>query len=333
MHDWLLQTWYGPTRRGRWLMPLAWLFSAAASLRHWAYRCGLRRCYRSSRVIVVVGNLSVGGTGKTPLVAWLIETLKQRGLRVGAVSRGYGGAHAGPIRLRDDSRSSEVGDEALWLARHCQVPVAVGVDRPAAVRLLEDDCELIICDDGLQHYALERDVEIMVVDGERGLGNGLRLPAGPLREAASRLDDAAAVVVNGPGFFRTGALHMDMAATGVRPTSSGELRSLEQFRGTDVHAVAAIGHPERFFSLLRGAGLRVEAHAFRDHLRLPASAFTFADGKPVLTTAKDAVRFEGAWPENVWVLEAEAIVSRSAADQLLAPILRALASHQEGDHG
>jgi tetraacyldisaccharide 4'-kinase len=201
MHDWLIATWYGATRRGLWLAPLAWLFAALTAARRLGYRFGLLPCYRA-RVPGHRGRQhhGRGRTGKTPLVAWLVQQLQARGLAVGVVSRGYGRRGAGhrggsrPPRTQRKSATSR-----CCSLRRLGVPLAVGRERAAAVRLLEADCDVIVADDGLQHYALARDFEIAVLDGRRGLGNGLRLPAGPLREPAARLATVDVVVVNGPG--------------------------------------------------------------------------------------------------------------------------------------
>ncbi|MGB5131525.1 MAG: tetraacyldisaccharide 4'-kinase, partial [Steroidobacteraceae bacterium] len=254
MQSWLLETWYGGGRRGWWLLPLAWLYAAVAGLRRSAYRHGLLPRYRSRRPVVVVGNLTVGGTGKTPLVIWLAGELAARGLRVGIASRGYGAA-GGTARLvtaLDDAASA--GDEPLLLQRRLRQPVAIGKRRADAVRLLEPDCDLILCDDGLQHYALDRDLEIAVIDGPRGLGNGLRLPAGPLRESRSRLAQVDAVVVNDTGFTWPGAIQMKLVPVAAVALAGGERRPLAAFAGRRVRAVAAIGNPKRFFAMLREHG-------------------------------------------------------------------------------
>ncbi|MBX3704027.1 MAG: tetraacyldisaccharide 4'-kinase, partial [Steroidobacteraceae bacterium] len=178
MHDWLQETWYGATGRGRWLAPFAGLFAAAVALRRGLHARGWLPRYRSTRPVVVIGNLTAGGTGKTPLAAWLVRRLSDRGLRIGVALRGYRGSAGAARRLAAGDSAATVGDEAFQLWRSLGIPVATGAARAAAVRLLEMDCDLILCDDGLQHYGLARDFEIAVVDGSRGLGNGRLLPAG-----------------------------------------------------------------------------------------------------------------------------------------------------------
>ncbi len=283
-------------------MPLAVPFAAAAALRRWLYRRGILPSYRSRRVVVVVGNLTVGGAGKTPLVIWLAGELARRGLRVGVALRGYGGARGSARRIEPTDSAAEAGDEALMVRRRLDMPVAVGASRPEAVRLLEGYCDAIVCDDGLQHYALARDFEIAVIDGMRGFGNGWRLPAGPLREPVARLGDVDAVIVNGPGHDRPGAIRMTLEPVSVVSLGDGSRRPLSAFAGRDVVAAAAIGNPGRFFAMLRSHGLTVEARALPDHARFTPVQAGVGEGKPVLLTEKDAVKCEGAgWEGAAWV--------------------------------
>ncbi len=330
MHDWLLRTWYGGTRRGAWLLPAAWLFTALALLRRWMYRAGLLSCYRSPRPVIVVGNVTVGGTGKTPLILWLAEQLRLRGQRVGVVSRGYGRSSAQARRIGPSDPVVETGDEPAMIARRSGVSVAVGSDRPATVRLLEDDCDVILSDDGLQHYALERDVEIVVVDGRRGLGNGRRLPAGPLREAPSRLAEADAVVINGEGFEFQGGLRMRMEPVRFVGVVSGESMPAEVFTGRRAHAIAAIGHPERFFGLLRELGVDCDARSLPDHAAPTAAQLTCGDDLPVLMTEKDAVKCVGIAGPAHWYLEVGAAFSPADAERLLAIVEGACRRHPPG---
>ena len=314
LHDWFVTTWYGHTRRGAWLLPLAALFAAASALRRWLYRLGILGSYRSPRLVVVVGNLTVGGAGKTPLVMWLAAELARRGLRVGIAMRGYLGAR-GPARLIEPTDpAAEAGDEALMIRRRLDMPVAVGASRAAAVRLLEGTCDAIVCDDGLQHYALARDFEIAVIDGMRGFGNGWRLPAGPLREPVTRLDEVDAVVVNGAGQEWRGAIRMTLEPAGVVSLADGSRRALSEYAGREVVAAAAIGNPERFFAMLRSHGLRVEPRALPDHARFTPALAGVGKGKPVLLTEKDAVKCEGAgWGGAAWVEVAPHIDDAGAA--------------------
>jgi tetraacyldisaccharide 4'-kinase len=329
MHDWLLETWYGDTGRGRWLSPLAWLFAALSGLRRALYRHGWMPRYRAGRPVVIVGNLTAGGTGKTPLIEWIARRLTQRGMRVGIALRGYGGS-GGVRRIAPGEGAASAGDEAVMLARALDLPVAVGARRADAVRLLEPDCDLVLCDDGLQHYALRRDLEIAVIDGTRGLGNGRLLPAGPLRERAARLDEVDAVIVNGGGFTRPGALRMHLEPLGMVSLDGRERRALGDFAGRPVIAAAAIGHPARFFAMLREAGLRLEEHALPDHAAIPAGALGERRGRPVLMTAKDAVKCTGDGWQDAWVVEVEARVQEPGATELVNRIATLAAARPQG---
>ncbi len=330
MHDWLLEIWYGGGRGGAWLRPLGRLYAALAALRRGAYRRGWLPRYRSRRLVVVVGNLTVGGTGKTPFVLWLAGELVARGLRVGIATRGYRGARARAHRVSPNEDSASAGDEAVLLRRRLGVPVAVGARRADVVRLLEPDCELIVCDDGLQHYGLERDLEIAVIDGSRGLGNGRPLPAGPLREPAERLAEVDAVVVHGPGFTWPGACSMELVPLAAVSLADGARRPLASLAGRRVQACAAIGNPERFFATLRAAGLKPTEHAFRDHSRLALESIPVDDGSVVLMTEKDAVKYPGG-PREAWYVETAARVEGPAAARLLDRVARLARGHHAGD--
>jgi tetraacyldisaccharide 4'-kinase len=305
----LNKIWYEGAPPPWWLMPLSVMFGVASRLRRFAYAKHLRRPKPLTRPVIVVGNLSVGGTGKTPLVCWLAVQLTDRGFRPGVVTRGYGGSsrRAQLVQASDDPNS--VGDEAIVLARTTRVPIAIGRDRPAAAQLLINaGCDVIVSDDGLQHYALARDCEIIVVDGERRFGNGRLLPAGPLREPPARLRDADAVVVNGgPAVIAdhasvAGALRMRLEATSAIALRYGTAKALSEFSGRSVHAVAAIGNPQRFFKMLQSLGINVIAHALPDHARLQIDDISFTDDLPVLMTEKDAVKCaEIAGPHHWYV--------------------------------
>jgi tetraacyldisaccharide 4'-kinase len=329
LHDWVVETWYGTSGRGRWLLPLAWLFAGVSRLRRTLYERGWLARYRSPRLVVIVGNLTVGGAGKTPFVIWLGAALARRGLRVGVAMRGYKSTVGKARRLTDADSASAAGDEAWMIRRRLAMPVAVGARRADAVRLLEQDCDVILCDDGLQHYALARDVEIAVVDGMRGLGNGRRLPAGPLREPAARLGEVDSVVVNGAGFDRPGAVRMRLEPVAVVAFRDGSRRPLSEYAGREVVGAAAIGNPERFFAMLRAHGLKVETRTLPDHARFTPALAGAGRGKPVLLTEKDAVKCNGVgWSEAGYV-EVAPIVEGAAADGLLDLIVRRVAEKQE----
>lgn len=322
----LAELWYSPSPLVLLLLPLSWLFRLLVALRRSAYDTGILPSHRMPVPVLVVGNITVGGTGKTPLVIWLVEHLRTLGYRPGLVSRGYAGqARNWPQQVRPDSDPTMVGDEAVLLARRCQCPMAVGPDRVAAARALVEhhEVDLIVSDDGLQHYALQRDMEIAVIDGVRRFGTGYCLPAGPLREPKSRLNTVDLVVANGIG----GRLEYGMR---LRPGKAWRLddpcqrRELRTFADTPVHAVAGIGHPEQFFTSLVGLGIQVIPHAFPDHHAFCARDLAFAaDGLPVLMTEKDAVKCQAIGGLQAWVVPVQAELDerfRLQLDRLLASL-------------
>ena len=238
----LQSAWYGTARAPWWTGPLSWLYGALTALRRGLYRADVLRSTRLSVPVIVIGNLSVGGTGKTPLTIALAEGLRERGYSPGVVSRGYGGTQKLPLLLDASAAPAQVGDEPC-LIRASGVPVAVGRDRPAAAKLLiAAGCDVVIADDGLQHYALARDLEICVIDGVRRFGNGRLLPAGPLREPMSRLQQVDYRVCNG-GAVTPGDIAMELRGGMARALVDDHAKPLVDFAGQTVHAVAAIGNP------------------------------------------------------------------------------------------
>ena len=310
--------WY---TRSPWLVlltPVSLVYRFAVWLRRLAYRCGLVRSHRLAVPVIVVGNITVGGTGKTPLVAWLAGYLQAKGYRPGIISRGYGGrARRWPQQVRPDSDPNMVGDEAVLLAGLTGCPMAVAPSRVAAARALieHNDCNVIISDDGLQHYALQRDLEIVVIDGVRRFGTGFSLPAGPLREPVKRLQEVDLVVVNGLG---SGSEHpMRLKLGEVHNLKDRALtRALTGFRGQVVHAVAGIGNPERFFRALQQADIQVLSHAFPDHHRFVPADIRFGDDKPVLMTGKDAVKCRHFASESDWYVPVKVELSAEFCAQL-----------------
>ena len=307
------------------LWPFGLLFRGVAGLRRIAYRRGWLARQRLSVPVVVVGNLSVGGSGKTPLVIALVALLREAGYRPGVVSRGYGGrSHPGPRRVAPDSDPTELGDEPVLIARRAGCPVVVDWDRPQAARAaLALGCDLILSDDGLQHYALDRTLEIVVIDGRRRFGNGWCLPAGPLREPPSRLRGVDLVIVNGPDqdTLRPGEYGMRLlSGAAVNLLDPQQTRPLAHWRGQTVHAVAGIGDPERFFAGLRDAGIRVLAHPKPDHHRYRAHDLRFADPYPVLLTEKDAVKCRAFASKACWMVP----VTAEPEHGFRAALLRAL---------
>lgn len=318
--------WYGRRAPARLLWPLSRVFGLVVALR----RRFLSQPGRATRLpvpVLVVGNIAVGGSGKTPVVAWLVGQLSAAGYRPGIVSRGYGGRTSRARLLAETDDPGDVGDEPLLLARRTGVPVAVGVDRPRAARLLVDEaaCDVVVSDDGLQHYPLARDVEIAVVDAQT-LGNRWLLPAGPLREPLSRLSGVDVVVAHGeldPALARACAdvPVFDMQLVGDTLHSiEGEpsrTRALLELSGATVHAVAGIGRPERFFTQLRAAGLNVVPHPFPDHHPFVPEDLAFGDRAPCVMTSKDAVKCRGFAPPDSWELPVSANISAGAFERIL----------------
>jgi len=312
------------------LIPVALVYRITIALRRGAYRAGVLRSHRLPLPVIVVGNITVGGTGKTPLVAWLASHLREQGFRPGIVARGYRGrARSWPQQVRADSDPVMVGDEAVMLAGQCRCPLAVAPDRVAAARALieHSNCNIILSDDGLQHYALQRDLEIAVIDGIRRLGSGFLLPAGPLREPERRLREVDMVVVNGLG--KAGEYPMRMQPEpAVNLLMPGQRRELQEFRGQSVHAVAGIGNPERFFHTLRQAGMRVVEHAFPDHYLFKRADLDFGDDKPVLMSEKDAVKCRVFAAANDWYVPVRVEMPPVFSDRLRTLLEPAIASNR-----
>ena len=329
----LQNAWYAQRRLSPalWLLlPLHGLFVLLSASRRLAYQFGLLPTVRLPVPVLVVGNLVVGGVGKTPLVLWLAQEMQHRGFSPAIISRGYGGAAKGPRAATTETGADEVGDEALMLARQSGLPVWVGADRVAVAKALlaaHPEVNLLISDDGLQHYRLVRDAELVVFDG-RGAGNGWRLPLGPLREPLWRLRGVSALVFNGavsepicqaanavPSFamcLTAGALYrLDDPGVSCLPAA---------LMGKPLHAVAGIGNPERFFSTLRGLGLDFQAHPFPDHHAYSAADLDFGAGSVLLMTEKDAVKCAALRCGEAWVLPVRAQLPVELVDTVLESI-------------
>jgi tetraacyldisaccharide 4'-kinase len=291
------------------LLPVSVLFYVLLSIRRALYRWGLLSTYKAAVPVVVIGNITVGGSGKTPLVIALVEQLKKRGLNPGIVTRGYGGQSENwPQAVSADSDPKRVGDEPILLAQACGCPVYAAPDRPAAIQALlaKHDCDILLSDDGLQHYAMQRSLEIVVVDAERTFGNGFLLPAGPLREPQSRLQQADWVIYNG-GTDGQHPYNMQLVEPVLRPLhKGGEPTTWQNLQGKTVQAIAGIGHPQRFFHLLRQQGLCVEEHPFPDHHAYQASDLGFVGDAPLLMTEKDAVKCQTCFTGEAWVVQIKA---------------------------
>jgi len=323
----LERIWYRPNPLQWLLRPLSWIYRVVVSVRRLAYRLGFKSVTRLPVPVIVVGNLSVGGTGKTPCIIWLASELEVRDYRVGVISRGYGGGAAEwPQRVEPSSDPAVVGDEPVLLSRVTNCPVVVGPDRVAAAQALlgQAKVDVLLSDDGLQHHALGRTFEIVVIDGDRGLGNGLCLPAGPLREPASRLGTVNAVVVNGGCWGDAGVFRASAVSQPVYQIVSGDRRSLATFGGTEVHAVAGIGNPQRFFRLLEDANVEVIPHPLPDHAPLAPADLQFGDARPVLVTEKDAVKCQAFAGENVWCVPVELAFEGEDGERLMQRVVRSL---------
>lgn len=310
LEQWLNRIWYGEARPRPWLLALTPLYRLGFLL-HRKIDIARRPPDLAGRAIVVVGNLTVGGSGKTPLVIRLCHLLEQAGLKPGVISRGYGRKVRNLVRVTADVTAGETGDEPLVIARRTGVPVVVAADRCAAAQsLFAGGIDVVIADDGLQHHRLPRSLEICVVDGEREFGNGCLLPAGPLREPLGRLREVDYVVINGdesPLVSDDGTVRMQLSPGLLYALAGGENWRLSQFAGCRVNAVAGIANPERFFRALRQAGLQVTERAFADHHVFTADDFCGLEpGLPIIMTEKDAVKCRGMNLQNAWYLSLEA---------------------------
>jgi tetraacyldisaccharide 4'-kinase len=322
---WFERRWYGASMPSLPLRALAALYGAVVRRRRRAFLAQAAPRERVALPIVVVGNLAVGGAGKTPLTLALIEALRARGWRPGVISRGYGGSAAGPERVLADSDPARVGDEPCLLAQRGGVPVAIARRRIAAAWLLADahEVDVLIADDGLQHYALARDIEIAVIDGRRRYGNGLLLPAGPLREPPERaaacdfrvlnIGQVQGVEVQG-GEVQGDEVPMHLVLQQAVALDRGGRKELAQFAGRRVHAVAGIGDPERFFAALRGQGIEVVPHPFPDHHPYVASDLRFSEPLPLLMTEKDAVKCRAFAAPDRWFVPVDAVLPESFFD-------------------
>ena len=350
--NWLQHHWYRITPLHLILFPVNLVFRVLVALRRELYLSGFLPSHRLLLPVVVVGNISVGGTGKTPLTLALSQQFIQRGWHPLIISRGYGRTSRSPQPVLASSTAAQVGDEPLLMAQRDICPVWVGADRVATAQAAlqaHPQCDVVLCDDGLQHYRLQRDVEIAVIDGTFGYGNGLMLPAGPLREPVSRLQTVDAAVVNGgdagasaellieplairPGSQKTPAKSLVMAGhpdqyemrlTGTafyNLLNPGQVASPANFQKPNMHAVAGIGHPQRYFQHLEALGIPFTPHAFPDHHPYRASDLSFTDCDAILLTEKDAVKCATFADARYWVLRVDAQIDPALIDQILRKI-------------
>ncbi len=322
----LQRAWY---RAAPWLVllrPLSWLYAGLAARRRRRLSRPAHQ-WRAPVPVIIVGNINLGGSGKTPLTLALIEQLRRLGYRPGVVSRGYG-AHPPhyPFHVEADTDPAAGGDEPCLLVRRSGVPLVIDPDRVAAARALlaAHDCDIILSDDGLQHYALGRDLELVVVDGARGLGNGRCLPEGPLREPMQRLHEVDCVILNGQGGFAwPGALGMTLQPGQLWPLHGGAPIAPAQWPFTRrVHAVAGIGYPARFFATLRELGFDPVEHPLPDHAAIQADMLHFTPEYPLLMTEKDAVKCGSFAPADSWMLTVDAVLDPAFEGWLVAALDR-----------
>jgi tetraacyldisaccharide 4'-kinase len=311
--DRLSSAWYQGHPALILLRPLEWLYRWVVQRKRRAFLAGEGDIYRAPVPVLVVGNVTVGGTGKTPMILWLIEHCRARGLRVGVVSRGYGATPPRlPWRVRAEDPASHAGDEPLLIVQRSGVPLVIDPQRARAVQALleQEPLDLILSDDGLQHYRLARDIELVLIDAARGLGNRRCLPAGPLREPAERLAEVDAVLRNGAAEDGGEGYALQLRPTALVNLLSGERVGLEHFPpGQQLHAVAGIGNPQRFFNTLEALNWRPIAHPFADHASYSPEALQFSPPLPLLMTEKDAVKCRAFAAADWWYLAVDAAPS------------------------
>lgn len=315
----LVRYWYRPSLHPvcYLLLPLSWLFGFCVAVRRTLYQLGILSSQRFSVPVIVVGNITVGGTGKTPFVIWLATFLRQHGYRPGIVSRGVGGkSHLNARVVNKEDMPEEVGDEALLIRNKTDCPMVVSRDRAKAVSelLQKSDCNVVISDDGLQHYGLQRQIEIALIDGDRRLGNQQLLPAGPLREPVKRLREVDMVIVKeGKGD------ELSIAVEPVSFVSVGDRKvvGLDNFKYQKVHAIAGIGHPEKFFTMLQQLNIEIIPHIFSDHYFFQPKDLIFNDDLPILMTEKDAVKCRAFADERCWFLDIAVKVDDAIQERLL----------------
>lgn len=314
------------------LLPFSWVYLLIISIHKFLYRQKILKTYHFSIPIIVIGNLTVGGTGKTPLTIFLANFLKAQGFKPAIISRGYGGqAPQYPYPVDANSTPEIVGDEAVLIARQTQCPMVIAPKRVAALQyiLQQYACDIVLADDGLQHHALGRDIEMVVIDGQRRFGNGFCLPAGPLRESISRLQTVDFLICNGAA-AKNDEYSMTYMMNDLHAVDhSSRVRPLAEFRNKTIHAVAGIGNPERFFNYLRENSLTIIPHIFPDHHPYQVSDFSFI-GKDdqVIMTEKDAVKCEKFAKENFWYLPIKADLPKDFEEKLLQSIKVRSSNHE-----
>jgi tetraacyldisaccharide 4'-kinase len=321
--SWLERQWYRITPLHLLLIPLSLIFGLLSAIRRFLYRNHVLKSEKLPVPVIVVGNITVGGSGKTPLTLWLAQQLGSEGWHPGIVSRGYRGKASFPRVVSPSDSADSVGDEPLLMAQRNLCPVWVGGNRAAAAHALlqaHPECDVILSDDGLQHYRLRRDFEIAVVDGIRRFGNRLLLPAGPLREPPSRLEEVDAIVINN-GETRNGEYRMQLEGSVFHNLLNPEtIVRPSDLHGLRLYAIAGIGHPQRFFEHLASLGLDIQAHPFPDHHCFTPADLAFTDADAILMTEKDAVKCASFATEKCWVLRVDAQIDPALTQHILERI-------------
>jgi tetraacyldisaccharide 4'-kinase len=311
--DRLLDAWYKGHPALALLRPLESLYRRVVNRKRAQFLAGQSERYKAPVPVIVVGNITIGGTGKTPLILWMIDHCRARGLRVGVVSRGYGAKPPSlPWRVHTQQPAKQAGDEPLLIVNRTGVPLMIDPDRSQAVRelLAQEPLDLILSDDGLQHYRLDRDLELVLIDAVRGLGNRRCLPAGPLREPVERLQSVDALLYNGAATDQADGYGFQLKPSALVNLLTGERQPVDHFPpGQALHAVAGIGNPQRFFNTLEGLHWRPVPHAFADHAVFTAQALSFSPSLPVVMTEKDAVKCAPFAAPDWWYLAVEAVPS------------------------
>lgn len=315
--NWLVSSWYNK-HPIRWLLaPLSGVYRLIMQIRKYCYQHDFFNRYKAAVPVIIVGNITAGGTGKTPFVIWLCQQFKQAGYRPGVISRGYGGNYTQKLmEVTPESDPTITGDEPVVISSSTQCPVIVSADRKASCEALvtHHGCNIIISDDGLQHYRLQRDIEIVIVDGKRLFGNEYCLPAGPLREPLTRLEEVDFTVVNS-GDNHSLSMQLTHSAL-IKLSDQTQTKNIADFAGATVHAVAGIGNPHRFFEQLRVAGIKIIEHAFADHHNYQMSDLQFNDQRPIIMTEKDAVKCRQFCDDRTWYVATETIVSDHLFDSI-----------------
>ncbi|EIJ68342.1 tetraacyldisaccharide 4'-kinase [Pasteurella bettyae] len=314
--------WYSKSWIAYLLLPFSCLFWLVSSCRRWLFQSGISKSYKAPVPVVIVGNLSVGGNGKTPVVIWLVKALQAEGLKVGVISRGYGSqTEVYPLLVTSETDPVKGGDEPVLIAKRTEVPVCISPNRQQAIELLlsKFPCDVIVSDDGLQHYKLQRDFEIVVMDAVRGLGNGFLLPAGPLRELSSRLDSVDLIIANGQANQYSQVI-MNLVPQYAINLLTNEKRSLTEFKSGS--AFAGIGNPQRFFLMLQNLGIQLNnTYEFQDHQKFSAELFEkFVKNEPHFMTEKDAVKCLPFAQENWWYVPVEAEIKGKSAVEFIKKI-------------